>query len=424
MANGLRRTLDRLRTALSPDLPDEHLLREFIGRRDETVFATLVRRHGQMVLGVSKRILGNLHDSEDVFQATFLVLAQNAHSVINREALSSWLYKVAYRISLKARARNDRRHRKERQMDALPEPQASAPIVQDWEVLLDEELNRLPDKYRQPVILCDLEGRTRKEVESQLRLAPGTLSSRLTTARRMLASRLSRRGVTLSGGALAMEMSQATAAVPQALVGATAKKAALVVAGQLTAISSSVTILMKAGVKAMFLAKLKATVATVTVLALLGVGGFVYSGGGQTKQPSELEALRKENQLLKVNLRVTLEKIQTLEKELALFKGQKKTGRDLFDAIKAGRPVKEDQTLNELDAGKLKKPRDLRVEDETRLRQLHELESVRKDLIKANTPGSRQRAIDILDRMIKLLQEPGRKGLLEPLGQPIKPVAP
>jgi len=174
----------------------------------------------------------------------------------------------------------------------------------------------------------------------------------------------------------------------------------------------------------MFLAKLKATVATVAVLALLGVGGFVYSGGGQTKRPSELEALRKENQLLKVNLRVTLEKIQTLEKELALFKGQKKPGRDLFDAIKAGRPEKEDQTRNELDAGKLKKPRDLRIEDEKRLRQLHELESVRKDLIKANTPGSRQRAIDILDRMIKLLQEPERKGLLEPMGLPIKPVAP
>jgi RNA polymerase sigma factor (sigma-70 family) len=413
MANGLRRTLDRLRTALSPELPDEHLLKEFISGGDETVFATLVRRHGQMVLGVSKRILGNLHDSEDVFQATFLVLAQKAHSVINREALSSWLYKVAYRISLKAKTRNDRRRRKERQMDVLPHPQSSAPVVQDWEALLDEELNRLPDKYRQPVILCDLEGRTRKEVERQLHLPPGTLSSRLTIARRMLAEKLSRRGVALSGGALAMAMSQATAAVPPALVGATANKAVLVAAGQLAAISSSVTILMKAGVKAMFLAKLKATVATVTVLAILGVGGFVYSGGGQTKQPSELEALRKENELLKVNLRVTLEKIQTLEKEVASLKGQKKTGTTLFEEIREGKQVTEGQVLNGLDwiavASRLKKTGELKEEHEKRVRQLQELDSVLKDLMKANAPEARQRAIDILDRMLKMLQQPEKK---------------
>jgi RNA polymerase sigma factor (sigma-70 family) len=416
MANGLRQTLDRLRTALSAELPDEHLLREFVGRRDETVFATLVRRHGQMVLGVSKRILGNLHDSEDVFQATFLVLAQKAHSVINREALSSWLYKVAYRISLKARARNDRRRRKERQMDVMPQPQASAPVMQDWEALLDEELNRLPEKYRQPVILCDLEGRTRKEVESQLRLAPGTLSSRLTTARRMLADRLSRRGVMLSGGALAMAMSQATAAVPSALVGATAKKAALVAAGQLTAISSSVTILMKAGVKAMFLAKLKATVATVTVLAILGVGGLVYSGGGQTKKPSELEALRKENELLKVNLRVTLEKIQTLEKEVASLKGQKKAGRALLDDIKDTQGVPFLRDLPEA-VDKMKKTRDLKEEDERRMHQVKEIESVLKELMNANAPEARQRAIDILDRMLKTLQQPEKKEPSNPFGQ-------
>src|ERR1700676_5128514 len=118
--NGLRRTLDRLRQALTPQvLTDEHLLQQFIAVRDENAFATLVRRHGSMVLGVSRRVLGNWHDSEDVFQATFLVLAQKARCVVARQALASWLYMVAYRTALKAKARNDRRRQKERQVEVM-----------------------------------------------------------------------------------------------------------------------------------------------------------------------------------------------------------------------------------------------------------------------------------------------------------------
>jgi RNA polymerase sigma factor (sigma-70 family) len=325
--NGLQRTLDRLRIVLAPDLPDEQLLKKFIAARDEIAFATLVRRHGKMVLEVARRILGNLHDSEDVLQATFLVLAQKARLVGNRAALASWLYKVAYRIALKAKTRNYRRRQKETQVDAMPHSSTPAAVVHDWEALLDEELNRLPEKYRLPVILCDLEGRTRKEVAHQLQLEAGTLSSRLTRARRMLADRLTRRGVVLSGGALWTASSQATAALPPALVAATAQKAVLVAADQFATISSSVTILMKAGVKAMFISKLKATVATVLVLAALGAGGLTYSSGGgeqpgPVKPKSELDKLRHENELLKVNLRVTLEKIQTLENEVRALKGR------------------------------------------------------------------------------------------------------
>ena len=154
--NGLQRTLDRLRIILAPDLPDEHLLNRFITSRDEIAFATLVKRHGRMVLGISRRVLGNLHDSDDVFQATFLVLAQKARLVGNRQALASWLYKVAYRIALKAKARNERRRQKETQVDTMVHFPAASPPVQDWEAALDEELNRLPEKYRLPVILCDL----------------------------------------------------------------------------------------------------------------------------------------------------------------------------------------------------------------------------------------------------------------------------
>src|SRR5262249_30729108 len=155
-------------------------LKQFIAARDQIAFATLVRRHGRMVLGISRRILGDWHDSEDVLQATFLVLAQKARMVGNRQALASWLYKVAYRIALKAKARRDRRRQREVQVDVMPHRCTGLPPVADWEALLDEELHRLPEKYRLPVILCDLEGRTRTEVERKLKLAAGTLSSRLT----------------------------------------------------------------------------------------------------------------------------------------------------------------------------------------------------------------------------------------------------
>jgi RNA polymerase sigma factor (sigma-70 family) len=329
-STSLQRTLDRLRIVLAPELPDEYLLKKFISSRDEIAFATLVRRHGKMVLNVSRRVVGNLHDSEDVLQATFLVLAQKARLVANRDALASWLYRVAYRISLKAKAKNDRRRQMEKQVDLMSHFPSPAPQVRDWEKLLDEEINHLPEKYRLPIILCDLEGQTRKDVEEQLQLAAGTLSSRLARARRILADRLTRRGIVLVSGAL-WACPQATAALPAALVAATAHRAVLVAAGQFGTISSSVSVLMKAGVKAMFISKLKATVATVVVLASLGAGSLVYSGGGGTqsgpaKPQSELEKLRKENELLKVNLRVTLEKIQVLENELSAFKGRDRAG--------------------------------------------------------------------------------------------------
>ncbi len=316
---GLRRTIERLRHSLiPPDLTDEQLLQRFLGERSEAAFAGLVRRHGPMVLGVCRRVLGNLHDSEDVFQAVFLVLAQKARSVVSRESISSWLYKVAYRIALKLRARNSRRQQREKQVNVMPDPHTTPAVVADWEVVLDEELNRLPAKYREPLILCDLEGRTGKEAERQLHLKPGTLSSRLTAGRRLLAQRLSRRGISLGAGlGAALAEAGASAALPAGLVGTTSKAAVLVSTGQLAGIAGSVLVLMKIGAKAMFLAKLKATLATVVVLAFVG-GGIVYSGGaGQAQPKTDYDSLRRENQLLKVNQRALLERIESLEKQLA-----------------------------------------------------------------------------------------------------------
>src|SRR5262245_57448935 len=140
---------------------DGQLLRRFIEARDQVAFEALVRRHGPMVLGVCRRLLGHVHDAEDAFQATFLVLARKATSVVRHEAVGSWLYGVAYHTALKARAAGARRRGKEKQVTVMPEPQTAQEDL--WHELLprlDLELTRLPDRYRLPVVLCDLEGRS------------------------------------------------------------------------------------------------------------------------------------------------------------------------------------------------------------------------------------------------------------------------
>jgi RNA polymerase sigma factor (sigma-70 family) len=272
----LRRAIEHLQQTLTRD---EELLERFLSQRDEIAFATLVKRHGPMVLGVCRRILANVQDSEDAFQATFLILARKARSVVNRQALAGWLYTVASRTAAEARAVNARRQKREKQVPQMPQPVVAPAEPKDWQPLLDEELNRLPEKQRTPVVLCDLEGLTRREAAGQLGVPEGTLSSRLISARRKLAQRLARRGVVVSGGALAAVMSQsvASASIPPALIGSTAKGAVLLASGKIAAISAPVAALMKGAMKAMFLAKLKVTLATIVVLTVLGAGGFVVS---------------------------------------------------------------------------------------------------------------------------------------------------
>src|SRR5581483_9321050 len=161
---------------------DAELLERFLASRDETAFEALVRRHGPMVLGVCRRILRDSHDAEDAFQATFLVLVRKAASVVPREQLGNWLYGVAYRTALKARTARARRRRHERRAHALP---AAAPAGEslDLRPLLDQHLERLPAAYRAAVVLCDLEGRTKREAARQLGVPEGTLSSRLARGR-------------------------------------------------------------------------------------------------------------------------------------------------------------------------------------------------------------------------------------------------
>jgi RNA polymerase sigma factor (sigma-70 family) len=202
---------------------DAEVLADFIDRQDAVAFETLVRRHGPMVLGVCRRILGHAQDAEDAFQAAFLVLARKAATVAPRNLLGNWLYGVAHQTAIRARALGIRRQRRERQVTAMPEPAAATD--KGWDDLrpvLDEEVSRLPERYRAVLILCDVQGRTRKDAARHFGCPEGLVSSRLARAREMLARRLSRRGITLSTGILSALVSEhAAASLPPALVGST-----------------------------------------------------------------------------------------------------------------------------------------------------------------------------------------------------------
>jgi RNA polymerase sigma factor (sigma-70 family) len=254
---------------------DGQLLHDFAARRDESAFAVLVRRHGPMVFGVCRRVLRQLHDAEDAFQATFLVLARKAAALGHREILGNWLHGVALYTALKARAAALSRTAKEKTVarsEAIHETAGNEALA-----ILDRELNLLPARYRAPIVLCDLEGKTYKEAAQQLACPEGTVAGRLSRARALLAKRLVRRGVTLTAGGLASMAPQlAPAAVPP-LLAAQAVRAA---AGPT---SSPVSTLADKVLKAMLLTKLKilgVMILAVTLLGVLSAVGY-YSFAGQ-----------------------------------------------------------------------------------------------------------------------------------------------
>jgi RNA polymerase sigma factor (sigma-70 family) len=201
----------------------EHLAR-FLADGDAEAFAELVRRHGPMVLGVCRRVLGNAADADDAFQATFLVLLRKGHAVRPREAVGGYLHAVAQRTALHARAAAARR-RTARLEDAdvsVPDGRddPGGPPAADWLPALDAELAALPEKYRTPVVLCELEGRPLKAVAEQLRVPIGTVASRLARGRKRLADRLRKRGLAVTAAAVAAALARPAAArVPAALVG-------------------------------------------------------------------------------------------------------------------------------------------------------------------------------------------------------------
>jgi RNA polymerase sigma factor (sigma-70 family) len=324
---------ERLRDADSRS--DEELLNGFVARQDHTAFEALVRRHGPMVLGVCRRLLRHPQDAEDAFQAAFLVLVKKAGSIAHKELLGNWLYGVAYRTASRARAVAGRRRARERQVSDMPgEHQARA--ADDVLELLDQELSRLPEKYRTPVVLCDLQGEPRAEVARRLACPLGTVSSRLSRGREMLRERLSRRGVALSVPALAAVLAdRATAAVPAALLAHTVEAGLLYAAGA-GAVAAPVAALTEGVLKTMFLTRLKIATAVVLFLSVavagtrVGAGLFLRSGAAAEK-PALLNedrpkaAVEKEpsvEDLRKALLDPGLLRLERVQKELKLSEKQ------------------------------------------------------------------------------------------------------
>jgi RNA polymerase sigma factor (sigma-70 family) len=252
---------------------DGELLERFVRRRDEAALEALVRRHAPMVWGVCRRILRNHHDAEDALQATFIVLVRRAASVAPRETVANWLYGVARQTALKARQVAAKRNRRERQVTEMPQPTApEADRLSDLDALLDEQLAALPEKYRVLVVLCDLEGRTRREAAAQLGLPEGTVAGRLARARAMLAARLTRRGLAVSSALLPSVLAtEASAGVPASAVLAAVQTA---IRGAQGVTTGSSALLAEGVMKAMLLTKLK--VATGILIALAAVGAALW----------------------------------------------------------------------------------------------------------------------------------------------------
>jgi RNA polymerase sigma factor (sigma-70 family) len=300
--------IQHLRSALfigdRAGLTDGRLLTDYLSGREAASLAALVHRHGPMVWGVCRRMLRNYHDAEDAFQATFLVLVRKAATLQSRELLANWLYGVAHQTALKARATAAKRNQRERGLMEMPEPTvADEGIWRNLQPLLDEELSRLPGIYRIVFVLCDLEGKARKEVARQLNCPEGTVAGRLARARAMLAKRLSRRGVVASGVGLgALVSAQAASAyLPPAVACSTIKAATLVALGQdvSAAVSPRVAGLIAGVTKAMFRSKIKSLLATALAvglaLGMASVGAGLFNGpspvalqsdrGGQRDSP-------------------------------------------------------------------------------------------------------------------------------------------
>jgi RNA polymerase sigma factor (sigma-70 family) len=276
-----------LETGADNDQTDGHLLERFVVQQEEAAFTLLVRRHGPLVQGLCRRLLGNAADAEDAFQATFLVLVRKAAGLDRRGSLAGWLYGVAYRVAVRARARAARRRECEREachVRASSTPEE--PSDSDLGPILTEEVSRLPEKYRSPIVLCYLEGKSHAEAAQQLRWPLGTVRGRVARARDLLRRRLTRRGLTLSSATLiaALSSSEAGAVVPAATLNVTVRAALLEAAGlgaAAGAFSAPATQLGEAVLREMTRGRLKQVVAVLLILALAGgAGALVFRVGG------------------------------------------------------------------------------------------------------------------------------------------------
>jgi RNA polymerase sigma factor (sigma-70 family) len=264
------------------ELTDERLLRDYVASRDAGAFEAIVRRHGRMVYAVCRRILRREQDAEDAFQATFLVLMRKAPSLSRPKLLGNWLYGVAYRIAGKIRYANNRQRTREAPMVDLPAPEANDDVTwRDLRPVLDDELQRLPQRYRGPIVLFYLEGKSAEEVATALGRPRGTVLSQLARARERLRVRLACRDLALSAGALASLLEQtasSNAAVPDRLLdwGMQAHASALAANGAGAGVSTQARLLARQALKDMLRRRLW-TIGSLLLAVLLALSVGILS---------------------------------------------------------------------------------------------------------------------------------------------------
>jgi RNA polymerase sigma factor (sigma-70 family) len=257
-------------------IDDATLLKLFVSNRDGAAFDAIVRRHGPLVYGVCLRVLQNASDAEDAFQATFLVLVRKATTLKQPELLGSWLHGVAFQTARSARA-TARRHRRLESQLIPREPQSAPTNFNDLSAVLDEELERLPAKYRIPIVLCELQEKSRKHAAAVLGVPEGTISSRLARGKALMAERLTRRNITLGSAAVAASLASTSVAPSAALVQLTVRAGTAALATQSAAVgvaSAKAIQLSETVIKMMFASKLKLTSLCIAggVLLMTGAG--------------------------------------------------------------------------------------------------------------------------------------------------------
>ena len=278
----LRRLTRGMAAETLTDRPDHEIIQGFLARADEALFEVLVRRHGPMVYRVCWRVLHHCQNTEDAFQATFLVLAQKLRSVRKRDSLASWLHGVAHRVALKVKEQTARRSRHERGAAVTEAVPPDDITWKEFHTALDAELTRLPENLRLPLILCYLEGRTQEEAASQLGWSKSTLLRRLEEARTALGRRLTRRGVVWPAALSAVLFSDCVilAALPSELIGSTVEAAAAVAAGKtaaVTVVSAKVVALTKGVLKTMFLTKYRMAAAMLAAATLACISAGILA---------------------------------------------------------------------------------------------------------------------------------------------------
>jgi RNA polymerase sigma factor (sigma-70 family) len=254
-------------------LTDGQLLERFLAHRDEAAFEVLVWRHGPKVLGVCRSVLRHEQDAEDAFQATFLILVRKGGSIGKRQAVGSWLYRVAYRVALRAKVVADKRAARQVQgAEEVAAPAVRGSLGCDLRPVLDAEIDRLPEKYRAPFILCYLDGRTNMEAARELGCPKGTILSRLAWARERLRARLRRRGFDLSAGLPVVALASAA---PTAVLVDSTLKAALSGAGKASVVAGPVAALTQGVLQTMLWTKVKTIAGCVLAVGILVLGGVV-----------------------------------------------------------------------------------------------------------------------------------------------------